>query len=141
MRMARVDRSRKWREYEGGVQDWLIQSKRSRDLTFSKQEKSSEPSRPPTPTNSLVKTTETSSINIRTKLSNKDQRELDALPEKISALEAEQSQIRLKISDSQLYVKDPEKATILYNRDAAIDDELIHCLNRWEKLSSPPTKI
>ncbi len=131
----------KWREYEGGVQDWLIQSKRSRDLTFSKQEKSSEPSRPPTPTNSLVKTTETSSINIRTKLSNKDQRELDALPEKINALEAEQSQIRLKISDSQLYVKDPEKATILYNRDAAIDDELIHCLNRWEKLSSPPTKI
>ena len=61
----------------------------------------------------------------RTKLSYKEQRELDALPARIAALEAEQKAIAEAIADPSLYAKDPQRATELHARYAQIDEELL----------------
>jgi ABC transport system ATP-binding/permease protein len=125
-----------WREYEGGVQDWLIQSKRSRESqnatqliatlaisTRAEGSKGTEKSTKKSPAASG-------------RLSNKDQRELDGLPAHIEALEAEQLALRKELSDADLYARDPGRATTLYQRDAALDEELLAALARWEALSS-----
>jgi len=125
-----------WREYEGGVQDWLTQSKRREawlDATNSgasaalterpAAQKDPEKPAPPRPTT-------------RTKLSYKEQRELEALPDLIDALEVEQAQLQAELADGSLYARDPQRATALHARDAAIENELMAALTRWEELSA-----
>jgi ATP-binding cassette subfamily F protein uup len=69
------------------------------------------------------------------KLNNKEQRELDGLPAKLAQLEQEQATLRAELNDVNLYTKDPLKAGKLYQRDAAIEDEMLSLLARWEALS------
>jgi ATP-binding cassette subfamily F protein uup len=68
------------------------------------------------------------------KLSYKAQRELDALPPRIEALEAEQARIAAQLADGGLYARDPQQAQMLQGRHAAIDDELLAAMQRWEDL-------
>ncbi len=124
-----------WREYEGGVQDWLIQSKRSRELKSATQLIAS----PAISTRDEAKndTEKPTKRGAGTpgKLSNKDQRELDGLPGRIELLEAEQAALRKELSDEDLYSRDPARANSLYQRDATLDEELLAALTRWEELS------
>ncbi|WP_310610357.1 ATP-binding cassette domain-containing protein [Limnohabitans sp.] len=122
-----------WREYEGGVQDWLIQSERARSL--APQAKVSAPvvakaaaAEAPKPAAPAVKTR---------KLSYKEQRELEALPALIASLEAEQKETQSALSDSSLYASDPAKIAQIHKRDTEIEDALMTALERWEQLSSP----
>ena len=68
------------------------------------------------------------------KLSWKEQRELEALPEKIASLEAEQATLTGRLEDPALYQTDPQAAQQAAERLAAIDDELLELLERWEAL-------
>jgi ATP-binding cassette subfamily F protein uup len=68
------------------------------------------------------------------KLSYKEQRELAALPDRIAALEKEQMDLRAELADGSLFAKDAAKASQMYARDAAIDDELLAALERMEAL-------
>ena len=61
-------------------------------------------------------------------------RELEALPARIEALEAEQKAITELIADPSLYTSDPQRATELHARYAQIDDELLAALERWDAL-------
>ena len=70
----------------------------------------------------------------RAKLSYKEQRELDALPARFAALEAEQKSIGEIVADPTLYTQDAERATALHARYAQIDEELLAALERWEAL-------
>ncbi len=120
-----------WREYEGGVQDWLIQSRRSRDSlnlvrTVAKAKVESKPA--------TIKAAPAGK-----KLGHREQRELDSLPQSIEKLEQEQAALRAELEDVNLYVKDPKRATALYQRDAAIDEELMAALARWEDLAAIQT--
>jgi ATP-binding cassette subfamily F protein uup len=121
-----------WREYEGGVQDWLIQSERARSL--APQAKAAAPAakstaaEPPKATQPAVKAR---------KLSYKEQRELETLPELIASLEAEQKETQAALNDSGLYASDPAKIAQLHKRDTEIEDALMTALERWEQLSSP----
>jgi ATP-binding cassette subfamily F protein uup len=72
----------------------------------------------------------------RTKLSYKEQRELEALPARIEALEAEQASIVGLMGDPALYARDPQRAAALHERSAQIDDELMQALVRWEALGA-----
>ena len=130
-----------WREYEGSVQDWLTQSQRSQaiqaqnkaavaKLAGTPQGTNSATAKAPAPT-AATPTVEKST----TKLSYKEQRELDSLPGLIESLENEQKQIRLTLEDSSLFATDPAKATALYARDAEIDTALMAALERWETLA------
>jgi len=125
-----------WREYEGGVQDWLLQSKRSKEIqnaTISIAVNAQQ-------TGARGQKNTKSSDNTKTvtaqKLSNKAQREVDTLQARIDVLEQEQAALRATLTDANLYAKDPARATELYARDAAIDEELLTALTRWEELSA-----
>ena len=119
-----------WREYEGGVQDWLTQSRRSREITGtatpSKNTSQIEPKRTPEKRNQLQKK----------KLSYKEQRELEQLPAEIDALEAEQKTIRDELADGSLYARDGARAAALHTRDGEIDELLMQALERWTELSA-----
>jgi len=69
------------------------------------------------------------------KLSYKEQRELETLPERIAALEAEQQQIQQELADGSLFASDNAKAVAMHQRDAQIDEELMEALERWTLLS------
>lgn len=124
-----------WREYEGGVQDWLIQSRRSREIQFAKNAPTPSEQRSTAKIKNEPPPASPKKISPERKLSNKDQRELDALPAKIEALEQEQAALRSMLADTNLYAKDPLRATELYTRDAAIEEEIVAALTRWEALS------
>ena len=68
------------------------------------------------------------------KLSFKEQRELDALPGVIAALEAEHKAIHEALADGSLYASDNTRAVQMSERSAKIDDELMQALERWEAL-------
>ena len=125
----------RWREYEGGVEDWLVQSAR----TQAAQEAAKKIASKDQPAlGSTQKTTKSSATPAPApvKLSYKDQRELDALPARIEALEKEQQALRDELADGTLYSRNPERATTLHTRDTAIDDELLAAMERWEALSA-----
>ena len=125
-----------WREYEGGVQDWLAQSAR-----WQAQQAPEAGAQVPATDKNLDKNEPNRSSDGREqlqkkKLTYKEQRELEALPGHIEALEAEQAGIRAALADGTLYQSNLQEAIALQARDAAIDDELTAALERWETLGA-----
>ena len=123
-----------WREYEGGVQDWLLQSERSRAL----QSQSASASRTPKENsneNAAQRSPSKPSPLLKKKLSYKEQRELDQLPDLIAALEQEQHTLQAELADGSLYSTDPSRATALATRVGTIEDELMEALERWTALT------
>ncbi len=128
----------RWREYEGDVQDWLTQSRRAAEIANkatngpgkvkngSDTENSSQSSAKP-PSNLATPLS-------KKKLSYKEQRELDELPARISALETEQLALQTELADGSLFGTNPQRAAQLSERNAAIDDALLTALERWELL-------
>ncbi|SDI29277.1 ATP-binding cassette domain-containing protein [Variovorax sp. OV700] len=125
-----------WREYEGSVQDWLIQSKRAREIAEQRQAASPPPA--PAPTPALAESAAARPAAARKKLSYKEQRELEALPAQIEALEAEQKRLTemLELDGGAIYATDASRAAELSQRHAQIDDELLAALERQEELSA-----
>ncbi len=72
----------------------------------------------------------------RTKLSYKELRELEALPERIAALETEQSAITIQLSDGVLYREQPGEVRVLQARLAELESALVRAMARWEELES-----
>ena len=125
-----------WREYEGGVQDWLTQSRRSQAMA---QAAAVADARSAAPAPSAVKPVAAPVIAPpKKKLSYKEQRELETLPALIETLEQEQKQIHEELADGGLYGSNPARAALLGERSAQIDDELMAALERWEILGSAP---
>ena len=121
-----------WREYEAGVQDWLAQSARWQAMREAEAGAASDVS----DQTSLQRTPDKREQLQKKKLSYKDQRELDALPALIDALEQEQADIRARLADGTLYQTDLDQAVALQARDGVIEEELMAALERWETLSS-----
>jgi ABC transport system ATP-binding/permease protein len=122
-----------WREYEGGVQDWLTQSRRSQALA---QAAASAEVRAAAQAVKPIAPAITPPVAAKRKLSYKEQRELEALPGLIEALEQEQKALHDELADGNLYGRDPARAAQLGERSARIDDELMAALERWEALGS-----
>ncbi len=72
----------------------------------------------------------------RSKLSYKEQRELDGLPARIEALEREQAELAARLADPDSYRDPALNAKALAARHAQIETELSECLERWEALES-----
>ena len=125
-----------WREYEGSVQDWLTQSKRAREI--AEQRAAAAPSVAATPVAAPPAATDTRPVVARKKLSYKEQRELDALPTTIAALEEEQARINetLALDGGAIYASDATHAAALAERHARIDEELLAALERQEALGA-----
>jgi ATP-binding cassette subfamily F protein uup len=115
-----------WREYEGGCEDWRQQRERSRVVAPA-------PALAPPPAAAAAARAPAGG---KRKLSYKEQRELQALPALIEALEAEQKAIAERLAGSELYVNEPHRVAELQARHEAIEGELMQALERWELLGS-----
>jgi ATP-binding cassette subfamily F protein uup len=133
----------KWREYEGGVSDWLIQTKRANAINAAAGKTTAKPfnyereqlQKQERATAAVSAAAPAAPAPTKTKkLSFKEQRELDGLPAAIAALEAEQTEITEALADGSLYGSDNARAVELSERNAQIDDALMAALERWETL-------
>jgi ATP-binding cassette subfamily F protein uup len=70
------------------------------------------------------------------KLNNKEQRELAELPARIEKLEAEQSQLTIKLGDVGIYRKEPAAALAAKARLDDIEAEHSVAFARWEELEA-----
>jgi ATP-binding cassette subfamily F protein uup len=124
-----------WREYEGGYEDWKIQKARSDKIraangnskAVEKVEAKAE-----------VKT-EAKPVVAKSgvqKLNGKERQELETLPSQIEALETEQADIGIAMSNPSLYKNEPELAASMQARLTEITADLDIKLQRWEYLLS-----
>ncbi|OHC64052.1 MAG: ABC transporter ATP-binding protein [Rhodocyclales bacterium GWA2_65_19] len=74
----------------------------------------------------------------RKKLSFKEQRELEQLPDRIAALEAEQAALQGRLADPAFYQGAAEAVRETQARLAKLDAEIDEALVRWESLESKP---
>ena len=70
------------------------------------------------------------------RLSYKEQRELDALPQRIQALEAEQTRLQGEIADPALFRRAPQRAAAALQRLQELGAELEAAFARWGALES-----
>ena len=73
-----------------------------------------------------------------TKLSYKDKRELEQLPQRIEALETEQEALHQRMAAPELYQGDGREVAKAKARLEAIETELTACYERWEALEAQP---
>jgi ATP-binding cassette subfamily F protein uup len=123
-----------WQEYVGDVQDWLTQSARSQELR--RQQAASAPTASLASMTPKVSETaaEPPAQPSKRKLSYKEQREFDALPQQIKALEKEQAEITLALENGSLFALDAPRATQLRARHAEIEEQWMLALERLEAL-------
>jgi ATP-binding cassette subfamily F protein uup len=107
-----------WKEYAGGYSDWLVQRPQSNTPV----------------TSSPAKTAATARDKPKTKLSFKEQRELDALPAEIEALEREQHQLTARISSADYHRQGAEAIKADRRRADDIERLLAEKFARWEAL-------
>ena len=118
-------------EFGGGYDDWQrftqqrlqegrAEDKRIADLAQINKAKQA----PATPT------------KVATKLSFKEQKELDEIPAQIDQLEAEQNDINTQLADNDIYKAQADKVKTLQARLATIETLLENLLARWEILDA-----
>jgi ATP-binding cassette subfamily F protein uup len=113
------------REYVGGYSDWL----RQRPATSGAEVKRSEPRAQPAASKPQQERPKSR------KLSYKDQRELEQLPARIEALEAEQAALHARLSDPALYQQEGGIAAA-GARLQEVETELAEAYARWEALEA-----
>jgi ATP-binding cassette subfamily F protein uup len=119
-----------WREYVGGYSDW-------------ERVRSQPAAQAPAPKAAPAKSTEApaaapaqNAIGKKVKLSYKEQRELEELPQLIASLEDEQSAINALINGPDFYKTNPADAKRMTTRYAEIDELLLDALERWERIEA-----
>jgi ATP-binding cassette subfamily F protein uup len=113
-------------EYVGGYEDWVRVKKFAATQLVQQRE---------TPVKQVasVAAPKTKSSS---KLSFKEQRELEDIPKRISTLEREQEEISTALSVANLYRDNPSHAKQLQMRNVLIEEELLLLIARWEELES-----
>jgi len=110
----------RWTEYAGGYTDYLAQR--------------GAPSPQPAPTGAAPAAP--ARERARVKLSYKEVRELESLPQEISALEAEQRALAARMADAEYYRQPPDAIRADHVRAEAIEATLMEKLERWEALEA-----
>ncbi len=108
-------------EYVGGYDDWLRQREEPAPVLPDREEKRERHPAPSTP---------------KQKLTFKEQKELEALPERIEALELERKEIHSCLADPAFYRSKGEKVSETKARLEALDKELTRLYERWEELET-----
>ncbi|MEY4427586.1 MAG: hypothetical protein RLZZ182_275, partial [Pseudomonadota bacterium] len=134
-----------WREYEGNVEDWLTQSLRAEAMKKTEAARAAKaaPATAGAEPQAVVAAPAPAPAApvaapepAKRKLSYKEQRELDELPGRIQALEAEQKALEALLADPEVYRTDPKRVNEGQQRFEAIDEELLVLLERWETLGN-----
>ncbi|MCT2532787.1 ATP-binding cassette domain-containing protein [SAR92 clade bacterium H231] len=106
-------------QYIGGYDDWLRQRKTEQPAS------SQQPAKAQTKASSASK-----------KLSYKDQRELDNLPQEIENLETQIAGLSEQISQPDFYRGDRNDIAETETRLSELQQQLSHCYDRWESLEN-----
>lgn len=110
------------KEYIGGYQDYIDAKSREEKAAAPKPQAAAPEKAKP-------------KANRTVKLSYKEQRELESLPDELAALEAEQADLNTQLSKPDIF-KDYEKAALLQTRAEEIEMQLLEKLERWEMLEN-----
>lgn len=128
------------KEYVGGYQDYVRQKKRDEEQIKQIQKTDVQPKKVEENTQKQAQTINTSqadtAVKQKKKLSYKEQRELDALPEEINQLETEQEKLQSKLADGSWFTEDLAAATTASERLAEIEELLLEKLERWDELEN-----
>ncbi|PYR79951.1 MAG: ABC transporter ATP-binding protein [Acidobacteria bacterium] len=123
------------KEYVGGYEDWLRQRPQSSIA-------SPEPASPRTPEPANSRTSEPPNRGslgpTAKKLTYREREELDALPGRIEALEAEQRALEAAVASPDFYKEGADAITRTLARQEAVHEELLQALARWDELESRP---
>ncbi|HYQ37770.1 MAG TPA: ATP-binding cassette domain-containing protein [Pseudomonas sp.] len=121
------------REYVGGYQDWLRQGGSPRLLGVGKEVPAARSAREDKP--AVVEKPSAAAVAVaRKKLSYKEQRELDALPGQIEALESEQAALQEEVANPDFYLQPQEATHAALARLEFIEHELDRLVERWAEL-------
>jgi ABC transport system ATP-binding/permease protein len=116
-------------EYVGGYDDWLMQRNAPSGppkATASKEQKQ-KAERPP---------------RQKQKLSYKESRDLEALPQTIEVLEEEKRRLTATLSSPEFYVSyDPHKMRTVNDRLEVLEKELDEAYHRWDELESLAARL
>jgi ATP-binding cassette subfamily F protein uup len=119
-------------DYVGGYSDWLH--------FLDQQKKTGKGAKPePSKAKPVRKKAGPADKVKPVKLSYNEQRELDALPAKIEALESEQSKLQATVSSAGFYQQEEARITETLARLEAVSQELESCYLRWETLEECTT--
>ena len=118
----------KFVEYAGGYEDW------ARCQELSRESGAKTPNR--IPPAAIAAGAENRRVTRTAKLSFKEKRELDVLPARIEALEAEQSELHLRMGEAEFYRQPGATITDALERLEALRNELEECYARWQLLES-----
>ena len=119
-------------EFGGGYDDWQRFTAQRAEAARSEKAQA-EKSRPTAPA-AAKSSVSTASKAATAKLSFKELKELEALPDHITALETELAAINHQLADSNLYRNQPEQVKTLQARLQAIDSDMETLMARWEAL-------
>lgn len=118
----------KWGTYVGGYEDWLSQKPRNASTDGGNK------SQPPASSDS--KTVAGKPKRKPPRLTSWEEKELQALPEKIQALEAQQSELAEQLASPDLYQGEAQAVSQVKTRIDVVDQELQAMYERWESLDS-----
>ena len=115
------------KEYVGGYDDWLRQRAQAPKPAQTASPRAPAPgaSSAPTPSPAPSK---------RVKISFRDKREMESLPQAIELLEKEQEQLTQAMGDPLLYKKDKAEILAVNQRREAVSKLLAEAYTRWEEL-------
>ncbi len=116
----------KWREYEGGYEDWKIQNQRRLDLQKNSLVEEAKPAK--------VSKVKEESVSPKKSANKYQKAELDQMTSEIETLEKEQLNITQELSNASIYVDNPDKAKQLQERAVEIQKRLDVLMSKWEIL-------
>jgi len=122
-----------WREYVGGYEDWLAQracetpaaATAAARPAAAADEGSGKPAAAPQ-----------RSGRGSSRLTNWEVRELEALPDSIAEVEAQQEALTAELSDPALYQENPGRMAAINDELAALEAKLGELFDRWETLEA-----
>ena len=113
------------REYVGGYEDWeRVKQSQAAEAASRKAAAVAPAARPAA-----------AKASAKARLSFKEAKEVEALPARLATLEQEQTTLTARLADPELY-SDPAEAKRLQDRVAALEEELLAGMTRWEELEA-----
>ncbi|NYT24905.1 ATP-binding cassette domain-containing protein [Alcaligenaceae bacterium] len=122
-----------WREYVGGYEDWLAQRASETPAAATAAARPA-----PTADEGSDKPAAAPQRSGRgsSRLTNWEVRELEALPDSIAEVEAQQEALTAELSDPALYQENPGRMAAINDELAALEAKLGELFDRWETLEA-----
>lgn len=120
----------RWKEYAGGYADWLRVREAAR-VNAGRQEREVKAE-----ARAVAATEKPAESRSAAKLSFNEKRELEALPQRIADLEAEQAALHARLADPTLYQQAADEVSAVKSRLDEVEADLDKAMTRWIDLEA-----